>query len=186
MEKINHSQLELFSQPSNRYQAKTGYRSRSFFNNIKNYEKIIMVGIGFIIIGIISFTSGVEKGKKMASARNDPHPNIALSEPSNRNQPILKKYDADKPFTAASQPMAIAPQKAAGAKNFTVQVATYRSQTFAQKEAGSLKNKGLLPLLLSKGGFTILCVGKFADKENARPLLSQLKNRYPDCRIRRL
>lgn len=186
MEKINHSQLELFSQTNNRYQPKNGYRGRTFFNNIKNHEKKILATIGFIIIGVVSFTLGVEKGKKMTSEKINSNLDLGLKQTLIPNQPVTKKDDSDKSFIISSEPIAIEPRKETSASGFTIQVATYRTETFAQREAESLKKRGLLPLVLSKSGFSVLCVGKFPDKDSARSLLSQLKNRYPDCRIRRL
>ena len=44
---------------------------------------------------------------------------------------------------------------------YTIQLASYKSKSFAQKEAELLKKKGFVPLVIPKGSYTILCVGKF-------------------------
>lgn len=68
MEKNERSQLELFNPPKNNTQTKT-QDNFSLLGYIRNYEKIILFIICFIITGIISFSLGVEKGKNILSRR---------------------------------------------------------------------------------------------------------------------
>ena len=49
-----------------------------------------------------------------------------------------------------------------------------------------LKKKGLSTLVLPKGRFIVLCVGRFSDKQTAQPVLTELKKQYRDCFIRRI
>ncbi|MFH1127974.1 MAG: SPOR domain-containing protein, partial [Candidatus Omnitrophota bacterium] len=70
--------------------------------------------------------------------------------------------------------------------NYTIQVASYQTKKGAQKEAEIIKKKGLSVSVLSKGAYSILCVGNFKDKQKAKLVLVELKKRYRDCFIRRL
>ena len=70
---------------------------------------------------------------------------------------------------------------------FTIQIASYKTEKGAQKEASSLKKKGYNDVfVLQKGSYTILCVGNFQKKEAANLLGKKLMGRYQDLRVRSL
>lgn len=71
-------------------------------------------------------------------------------------------------------------------KPYTIQVASYKDDQYAQKEANSLKKKKFDAFVITKGDFIIVCVGKFSKKEDANGILSKMKKNYNDCLIRRL
>mgnify|MGYP001616705161 CR=1 FL=1 len=171
MEKENYSQLELFSQSKGPGDPKIRLSSH-LFSFIRNYEKGILFFICFIITAIVSFSLGVEKGKKVIKV-NPPHPLIRTEK--GQSQPVTEKQEGKQ-----------LPKVKEYIENYTIQVATYQAKTHAQKEAEALRKKGFLPLILSKSGYTVLCVGNFSNKETAKSSLSELKKRYQDCFIRRL
>lgn len=154
MEK-SQSQLELFTTAKESLAARAnlpGY----LFDFIRKYEKTVLLFICFIITGIISFSLGIEKGKRInltPAKRNKEGPAVL-------EQPVLKKY--------------------------TIQVASYKTKTGAQKEGQILREKGFLPLFFASREYTVVCVGNFPDKETAKTLVSELKKRYRDCFVRRL
>ena len=69
---------------------------------------------------------------------------------------------------------------------YTIQVATFKNKQLALREVQSLLKEGLTPMAFAKGGYIVLCVGKFSNQESAQPLLIQLQRTYAGCRIRRL
>ncbi|MCX5669328.1 MAG: SPOR domain-containing protein [Candidatus Omnitrophica bacterium] len=69
---------------------------------------------------------------------------------------------------------------------FTIQVATFKNKQLALREVQLLLKEGLTPLAFAKGGYIVLCVGKFSNQVSAQPLLIQLQRTYAGCRIRRL
>ena len=71
-------------------------------------------------------------------------------------------------------------------KPYTIQVASFKDGKYAQKEAVILKNKKFDVFVVSKGNFSIVCVGKFSNKEEANGTVSKLKKNYNDCLVRRL
>ena len=174
MEKEKNSQLELFSQgQKGRSEIKSCARARrpdfSFFNYIRNYEKVILIIIGMVITGIFSFSLGVERGKYLVQKYQNV-PGVTQSEsivaPKTQAQPVTSEESLR--------------------YNYTIQLASYQNKISAEKEGEALKRKGLSPLVMPKGKYTVLCVGNFADKETARSTLSELKKRYQDCFLRRL
>lgn len=189
MDKKNLSQLELFSQAKVPASEAAGLPSY-FLSYIYKYEKAVLVIIAFIIIGIISFSLGVEKGKRLSAVKFDAHLDMAAKiktpQPEQadipyRNQPALKQ---EPPFIKVQPPLPAVTQDSA--QKYTIQVATYQTNSLAKKEAETLKKRGFAALTFSKGGYTLLCVGNFSNKETARTMLSELKKRYRDCFIRRL
>jgi hypothetical protein len=162
-------QLELFS-GSGRPSETAGISRNIFFGYIRGYEKIILIVIGFIVIAVAAFSLGVEKGKLVALQAPAAKLDVAANVPA---PVILEPVKAQE--VSSSKP-----------GNYTIQLASYQSKGLAQKEAGALKKTGLAPLVISKGSYSILCVGSFNSRETARTLLSQLKKKYQDSFIRRL
>ena len=71
-------------------------------------------------------------------------------------------------------------------KPYTIQVASFKDEKYAQKEAMALKNRNFDVFVISKGNFSIVCVGKFSKKDEANGILAKLKKNYNDCLVRRL
>jgi septal ring-binding cell division protein DamX len=176
MEKQDSYQLELFSEASNSMVAGGRTFDNAFMRFIRNYEKTLLVIIGIVITSIISFSLGVEKGKaislKPASLKPEVTQNIRV-QPTKTPPPLpAKQVIPERPKDSL--------------EGYTIQLASYRTKASAQKEAEALKKRGFSALVISKGSYAVLCVGKFANKENARTLLSQFEKRYRGCYIRRL
>lgn len=192
MERQNNSQLELFSQTSDSAGLKSRTLNSSFLAYIWGYEKTILIIIGIMITSVISFSLGVEKGRKISLSNNSQRLDVALKTETRT------KAAATKQVTRQQQP--VEPLKQTEKQNiseepkvkeliqaYTIQLASYKTRGFAEREAQALKKEGLPPpVVLSKGGYAVLCVGNFSSKQAAQQLLSELKKRYQDCRIRRL
>ncbi len=179
MEK-EYGQLELFSQGNDRKQENT-YTSKAFLRYISRYEKAVLIIIGFVITGIASFSFGVEKGKNYSTLKTDSQLDIAVKpKPSLPQEPPkqVTKEEQYQPIKKDDGPESI--------QNYTIQVASFSNKINAQKEADILKRKGLSPVVVSKGKFSIVCVGNFPKREEAESLLPKFKKQYQDCRIRRL
>ena len=146
VEKQDDSQSELFSSPNNSGQYKGRVPKNPFFLRIRGYEKIMLLIMGLVLTGIIFFSLGVERGKRVVVSDN----------------------------------------QSTGQSGFTIQVATFKNKQLALREAQKLLKEGLTPMAFAKGGYIVLCVGKFFNQESAQPLLIQLQRTYAGCRIRRL
>jgi len=190
MKTENDYQFELFSSHKN-YSAKKS-PPRPFFTYIRGYEKAVLIIIGIFVASVISFSAGVEKGKRVALSKLDltqaekpaaienkiiPQSAAPLQAPQPQRLPIVVTREMPK--------VLLQPQKAASGA-YTVQLASFKARTEAQREADKLKKKGLIPVILAKGKYLILCVGNFSSKEPAKQLVLQLQKRYKDCYVRRL
>lgn len=172
IEGYDNYQLELFNGAKGSI-PKRPLGSR-FFNFLHRHEKKFLVIIGIAVSCIISFSLGVKKGRELAVARSTASFDLAAVPNQAQEKPELSQQE--KPLTIKNNI----------AQGYTVQLASYKTKKFADLEAKTLKEKGLMPFVLCKGNYVILCVGKFSDKEEARNSMSKLKNRYKDCYLRRL
>jgi len=178
-ERADCSQLELFSsQPKIYGRTNSSLEGGFVFRHVKEHERIILIIVGILITGLVAFSLGVEKGKGFAG-NIDFAPVTVKSEDASIVPEVPLRPKAEKRET-------IAPRLSEDTLQYTIQLASYQNNSSAKKEAETLKKKGLLPLVSSKGKYTVLCVGNFADKRNALALLPELKKRYSDCFIRRL
>ena len=70
VEKQDYAQSELFSPPEDGGQYKPRSSRNSFFLRIRGYEKAMLLIMGLVLTSIISFSLGVEKGKRVDLVKN--------------------------------------------------------------------------------------------------------------------
>lgn len=190
MEKENYSQLELFSSDS----SPSPQPSKSFLRYLRNYEKVVLVAIGCVVISVVAYSLGVKKGKRITAFKSAPVavdmallkpkavvPAVANREIYTTSQPIKIEVKDQAPVTPRGNLAQVAQPK-----KYTIQVASYESKTKAQVEINKLKKKGFTPVLIPKGKYNLVCLGNFTSKKTAELMLSQLRKHYRDCIIRRL
>ena len=166
------TQLELFKLQKTQDNFKKPVYRHNFFGFIKIYEKAISIVIVFFIVSLISFSLGVERGKRL----------VVIVEPKTDK---VSTQQAQTPSREIPKPVVPAEEKKDISK-FTVQVATFKTKKYAKKEAERLKKQGLKALIVPKGKHVCVCVGSFSEKQEAKVALSQLKSTYHDCFIRNL
>lgn len=200
MENEKISQMDLFSQDNSPAHA-GNKNSASFMSRIWKYEKAILLIFVFLITGIISFSLGVEKGKRIALESTNTKLDIALQKTDSlpklaMNRKVNAAQSKVNPNLAVSQKKVKIKQgikeestkqsKPEDYNKYTIQLASYKTKSQAQIEIAKLKRKGFLPVVISKSGYSVVCVGNFPNKQTAQSYLSKLKNNYKDCFIRRL
>ena len=169
------SQLELFKlKPHQGNDFKKGHYRPKFFAFIRAHEKAISIIIVFFIASLISFSLGVEKGKRFATSQIQPK--------EDQLQPI--KSEPRRP--PKQEPPAKRLEEKKDISEYTVQVATFKTKIYAQKEAERLEKKGIEALIVPSGNYVCVCVGRFTEKQAANTTLNRLKESYRDCFIRRL
>ena len=86
-EKQDYAQGELFNQSLDNGQYKPRIPKLPFFTRIRGYEKTMLVVMGLVLASIVSFSLGVEKGKRLSLASNsqgDPAYTIQVAAFKNR------------------------------------------------------------------------------------------------------
>jgi cell division septation protein DedD len=195
MQKQNIAQLEMFSLDAEGACADRGESGcdPSRLKLIRGYQKLILKAIAFIFISLLAYSGGVEAGKRQAA-------NLAAGLNSRASAVGIAKEPAASGVTPsaagvpinASADVPLRPLQAEAVKleqgknNYTIQVASISKNKNVKSELASLRNKGYTAFSLVKGKYTVICVGKFEEKEDAKVKLQKLKTRYPDCQIRRL
>ena len=179
-------QLELFSKDKGAREIKRRPFNLGLLLHFRNHEKFVFFIILLSITGIISFSLGVERGKKINTASS----RIVTGEQINAEtkiirEPVLSQAAEQQNFMVKKDTALTAPFSETK-KNYTIQLASYKTASYAQKEADALKKKGFTTLVMPKGKYIVLCVGNFSDKDTAQPVLSGLKKKYEGCYIRRL
>ncbi|MCX5681225.1 MAG: SPOR domain-containing protein [Candidatus Omnitrophica bacterium] len=191
---------------------------RLFFSSITlSGENIIVLTVFIFLAIIVSFSFGVENGKRFVIHSGPMAGQIAIQKPQ-----VVQKLHVDQrpviaqrptmiqaPRTTVAQPQKVSPrmiQSTVVAKKsapvpapkadvalpavsggfYTVQIASFKKQEFAEQEAHGLKKKGYETFIVPKGQHLILCAGRFLDQGGAKVLSGKLRNQYKDCLVRRL
>ena len=174
MEKSDNTQLELFSAGASATQP-SPERANPFFFRLRSHEKSILIMMALVVTGVISFSLGVEKGKHISMLGSTQRMDVAQ---------VKIPQEAPAKITPAQQPAQ--PVQEVPREGYVIQLASYKTRVTAQKEAESLKKRGLSPLVLSKGSYAVLYVAGFPNREKAKLALGELKKRFKDCYVRRL
>ncbi|MFH0762564.1 MAG: SPOR domain-containing protein [Candidatus Omnitrophota bacterium] len=177
LEDYNGYQLELFNETGGG--ASKRPLGNRFFNFLHRHEKKFLVIIGIAVSCMISFSLGVRKGRQLSVFK------------SSVSFDLAEKRIKVEVVEVKEKPELIRQQKQPAVKNnssqdYTIQLASYKAKKFADREAEVLKKKGLMPLVLYKGDYVVLCAGKFSDREEAVNSMTKLKKQYKDCILRRL
>ncbi|MDI6606353.1 MAG: SPOR domain-containing protein [Candidatus Omnitrophota bacterium] len=172
IEGYDNYQLELFNEPKVSFPKRP--LGNRFFNFLHRHEKKFLIVIGIAVSCMISFSLGVKRGKKLSVLKSSVSFDLAEKKIEIKKSPELNQQQEQPVITNDD------------AQGYTVQLASYKAKKFADREAEALKKKGLMPLVLYKGDYVVLCAGKFSDKEEARSSMSKLKKEYKDCYLRRL
>ncbi|MFH1338680.1 MAG: SPOR domain-containing protein [Candidatus Omnitrophota bacterium] len=175
-------QLELFDTDRDKPKLFKADKYRpNFFSVVRIHEKAILIAIGIIVFSLVSFSLGVEEGKRLTERRtgNREEKNLYV-QPSQEEKAGEEKADKSE---GEAEPV----KKEKGLESkYTIQVATFKTETYAQKEAERLKKRGLEAVIVPRGNFVSVCVGNFSERQEANISLNQLKKTYNDCFVRRL
>jgi len=163
-------------------------------------DKIVFTAIGIIMLMVVFFALGVEKGRSAAYDK------------LTQTQMAVKKIAAVPavPVKAVSVKMAVAPAVAAKnvpaanttqkinapatavkaqpvpdkTKPYTVVAATYTHEDLAMKEVGKLKTAGFEAFVYYGEPYYLACVGYFQNKESAQKILTNVRQMHRDAYVR--
>jgi len=162
-------------------------------------ENIIVLCIIFVMSSVLFFSFGVEKGRRVESVPNDSRPdqktkkaNVKSEKPvtgETQEKMVVFPVDIPRELTEVGEPLLQVPGKINDGQErlFTIQVASFKLEKNAQKEADRLKGVGHEDaFVVAKGSYSIVCVGKFSQRDEAKEFSNKLKNKYNDFLVRRL
>jgi len=193
------SQFELFpggsSKPSGLGQPRLLFKDLTL-----SLENIIVLCIVLIMVLVFFFSMGVEKGRRIAgiletqdSAALEGQTDeaigfLGISEESMDRQSAASDQIDQKSITEENIEILEIPEIEENIieNNYTIQVASFKLEKNARREAEMLKGIGYDIFVMSKGNYSIVCVGKFAQRQEAKRFAGKLKSKYKDCLVRRL
>ncbi len=178
-------QAELFTD----YSGKSAKPQKSKFNYFKlsvslSYENIFIVSIGLVMFLIVCYSLGVEKGKQLVQARTTPRTAIEIQTKTGTTQTENEPAAQTKPQPKSPQPakvrIKVAEEQDLRAKPY-IQVATFLTDKYANREIESLKNNGYQAFSVLRGKYREIRVGGYTDSQQAQQAFKQLKTVYADC-----
>ncbi|MBD3246948.1 MAG: hypothetical protein GF333_08100 [Candidatus Omnitrophica bacterium] len=173
-------------------------------------DTLILIGIVFGLLLTITFSLGVERGRKMAYLDQEKQnilpefaqhnssriANIPETEPDESltpeipetaeeaSEPPLREVAAPEPVE--EPPRETAPEPTSTDTGYRIQVATYVHKSRAQKEAQRLKEQDFPTIVEQQGQYSVLFVGNFPRRNLAEAQMRKLKKRYSDCFIKKI
>jgi hypothetical protein len=195
------TQFELFPS-THRIAAEMGQPRYLFSQLTLSLENIIVILIFSVMICVFAFSLGVERGRNIVAVdkRIMTMPSVekgtaTSSQPAKTeivpnlqsNQVITEVVDqVESESTAKALPDPASLPGFIEEKMYTIQVASYKSEKIAKREAEVLEKKGYEIYVLPKGSYSILCIGKFSEMQDAKKFSSKLRKLYKDLLVRRM
>jgi cell division septation protein DedD len=157
--------------------------TRPDFAIILTPEKMVFTAIGVIMLMVIFFALGVEKGRSAAEV--SPAPAISVS--SVRVPVVAAKSIAATNITPKVNPPALsvkAPAVFDKTKPYMVVAGAFSKQDLALKEVGKLKTAGLEAYVYYGEPYYLACVGSFQNKDAAGKILNKVRHMHKDAYVR--
>jgi len=166
-----------------------GNKQLYLFGHNKNNEKgsgrpkiilpldtLILLGVIAILLFTLSFSIGVEKGKRVILGKE------TLS------KKIIKPIQIEEANTIKNKEIKIntniikkPKEKVEEKERYHVQVASFKKENSALREIKSLENNGYQTTVMKKGDYVVIYVGGFENKSEAKSNFIDLKKKYKDC-----
>jgi cell division septation protein DedD len=208
----NFKQFELFPGDNQSNSSNEPSNQSQFSKNrlVLTFENIVVLVMIFVITNVCFYAVGVKKGQKTTridflseKINEDKVENNVIMFPSvaeketevvtidiataeaARTQPIVSE-DVTKVEVLDVPELNEAIQQYKESAVYTVQVASFKLNQNALKEADELRKYGRETFVRRKGDYSIVCVGKFSQRDEADKFSKTLRSRYKDCIVRRL
>lgn len=148
-------------------------------------EKMVFAAIGMIMLMVVFFALGVEKGKAAVRAKSAP-PKAISSEIA--ASPIIPRMVVTATNITPKISPPAPPKKNQAAfdrsKPYTIVAAAFSREDFALKEVGKLKANGLEAFVYYGEPYYLACAGFFQSKNGAQKILNKVKQMHRDAYVR--
>lgn len=168
-----------------------------------SWENLVVLLVFLVVTMVVSFSIGIDQGRRKllaenvlkarsaATAKGDETPVSSpaftpAKAPDDKTPPAAEPAEKAGVLQLALADKESVANKEKDVKIYTIQVASFKKEKQAQQEAEQLKKKGFEILVLPKGKYSIVCVGKFEQCDAAKIFLKKLQGRYKDCLVRSL
>lgn len=149
--------------------------------------------IGFCVVFVVllvvfSYILGVERGKRAAFGRLSPRQE-AREQKTDVSLGVSPQHETTEGESVSDIAAQNDPEDSATdsvVNGYTIQVASYKYTSAAEREKKKLEQKGYHATIVRKGDYLAVLVGMYPARETALKTLQDLKNHYKDCFVRRL
>jgi hypothetical protein len=157
-------------------------------------EKLIFSVISVILLYVIFFSLGIERGKKIAnrSFNKDVDSSIVLvhnseidSQPAAKEQKTMNTKDNITNLEITEQTAETEKVLPELKEFYSIQAAAYSNLSRAEKEAQKVRAEGNEAIIDSSGKYHLLLIGKFEDKKEADALRKKIASKYKGCYVRK-
>jgi cell division septation protein DedD len=200
MEKDNiQKELFEFKVPKKRPKRFGQLFQKTDFEISLSAEKLVFVSIGIIMLLVVFFALGVERGKAIVSRSAETAPatvqvsklNVSGNVPAQSSSQIKvvntainitpKEKVAVAVIKAATVSAQSLPDKS---KPYTIVAASFSKEVFANQEVARLKAGGLEAFVMKSDPYYLACVGAFANKDGAKTKLNKVRQIHKDAYVR--
>ena len=137
-------------------------------------ENIVIVAIVFILALVVAFALGIESGKSKATqSEKRKTQSEELSSAGETEQYVRTIAQSPKEATKTRGP-------------YTLQLISYKEKPLAEKEKNNLLMKRKDAFIIPSGSWFQVCVGSYANKEEAREDMRNFSGRYKGCFIKKI
>ena len=166
-------------------------------------EKLVFVSIGIIMLLVVFFALGVERGKAVSaiSAKQkivtavqpatQPHTAAVVPVKQALRVNAANAATGAAPTDKALPPVAKKPQVTAQpqapdnkGKPYTIVAAAFSKEVFAVAEVSRLKAGGIEAFVYHSEPYYLTCVGAFTSKDTAQKTLSKVRQTHRDAYVR--
>ena len=145
-------------------------------------ESLVFLGIGVLLILVIAFSLGVEKGRCIVIAKAQKPLEVVTA---TKAVPLKQEAASKAVIPQKTQQTSAIPQKTEADKSFAIQAITYVKLELAQKEVDALKSGGYQSYVIKSGKYYIVYIGNFSEEE-AKVKLRELKQSYKDSFVKKI
>ena len=189
-------QAEFFTELNGRH--KSGrFKKRFFpFEGISavsvTLDNLIVIGIIILMVNLLCFVCGIERGKQMVLADGTPvfpsanRAQISLPQPAATAVPTALTGAGSAESSAGTEPQPREKPAVPHREGYAIQLVTYTNNTTAQRELEHLKAQGHESFALKKGNYYVIYSGVYPSKSQAKKELDNFKKRYLDCFVKAL
>lgn len=144
-------------------------------------DTFLLLGIVVVLLFILSFSLGVERGRKIAerylAEKNKGSLEFVDENQNQQEEPVAVVKDNTEQVVEKEEKKE---------SEYIIQLVTYLKEKIAIEEVEKLKKEGYPVYVSKKGEYTVILLGGFKNQEEAQKNMQILRKKYKDCFIRRL
>jgi len=142
-------------------------------------ENLVFITIIIIMVTVLSFSLGVERGKRLGNAKIiRPEKNYTKIEKKITKPAFLKDNLDNTQAAEVKQEQVIIRDKT---RRYTIQIVAYRDKGTAEKKVSSLREEKRSAFIIPENGLFQVCIGRYKTLKEAKADVKNLQSKYSDC-----